>query len=106
MLYNPSVYAHIMNGGIFIIGIIYATVYIKKLNTVDYYQMLVLVLLFSIAIGVHGISHMGFEALYGYNPYVPTRGKTIEPLHPMDCPYRRYYNNPFLRSTQFRYSRV
>jgi hypothetical protein len=32
------------------------------------YKVIVLVLLFSIATGVHGISHLGMEKVYGYNP--------------------------------------
>ena len=30
--------------------------------------MIVLSLLFSLAIGIHGLSHLGAEYIYGYNP--------------------------------------
>lgn len=40
----------------------------SKLRALDTYRMLVLVLLFSTAVGVHGISHLGLERAYGYNP--------------------------------------
>ena len=80
MYYNLSVYVHILSGTIILVGILYVASYRKNLTTMDPYQILVLLLLFSIATGVHGISHMGLEALYGYNPYVRFTGKTIEPL--------------------------
>jgi hypothetical protein len=31
-------------------------------------QMITLVLILSIAVGVHGLSHAGLESAYGYNP--------------------------------------
>jgi len=34
----------------------------------DKYRLILLVLLFSIATGVHGLSHLGLEENYGYNP--------------------------------------
>jgi len=39
-----------------------------KLRGLDTYRLLVLVLLSSIVVGVHGISHLGLERTYGYNP--------------------------------------
>ena len=98
MYYYPSVYVHIISGVIVLTGIIYVALYIKKFNTLDYYQMLVLTLLFSIAIGVHGMSHMGLEVLYGYNPYSQITGETIESWHPFDCPYRKYYNTHYVKN--------
>jgi hypothetical protein len=38
-----------------------------SLRRLDTYRMLVLVLLFSIVIGIHGISHLGLRKTYGYN---------------------------------------
>jgi hypothetical protein len=38
----------------------------NKLRNLDPYRMLVLVLLFSMTIGVHAISHLGLERAYGY----------------------------------------
>ena len=39
-----------------------------KLRKLGVYEGLVLTLLFSIAIGLHGVSHLGLEKQYGYNP--------------------------------------
>jgi len=64
----PSMYAHTISGGVLILGIIYVIVYISKIMARDPYQILVLILLFSIAMGIHGISHMGLESVYNYNP--------------------------------------
>jgi len=38
-----------------------------SLRKLDTYRMLVLVLLFSIVVGIHGISHLGLRKTYGYN---------------------------------------
>jgi hypothetical protein len=60
----PSVYAHILNGLLLFAGVVYLFVSRSR----DSYQILVLILLFSMAVGIHGISHMGLEYVYGYNP--------------------------------------
>ena len=60
----PSVYAHILNGLLLFAGVVYLIVSRAR----DSYQILVLILLFSMAVGIHGISHMGLEYVYGYNP--------------------------------------
>jgi hypothetical protein len=60
----PSVYAHILNGLLLFAGVVY--LFISRSR--NSYQILVLILLFSMAVGIHGISHMGLEYLYGYNP--------------------------------------
>jgi hypothetical protein len=61
----PSVYAHILNGLLLFAGVVYVVLNVRAR---DPYQILVLILLFSMAVGIHGISHMGLEYLYGYNP--------------------------------------
>jgi len=37
------------------------------LRKLDTYRMLVLILLFSIVVGIHGISHLGLRNAYGYS---------------------------------------
>jgi hypothetical protein len=91
MIYNkPSLYVHIISGCLVIVGILYLT--FSKFSPKDPYQIMILILLCSIAIGVHGISHMGLEALYGYNPYVRNKETIIELF---DCPFRRHHGCPF-----------
>jgi len=60
----PSVYAHILNGLLLFAGVVYLIISRAR----DSYQILMLILLFSMAVGIHGISHMGLEYVYGYNP--------------------------------------
>lgn len=41
----------------------------NKFKNLDTYKKLSLLSLFVIAIGVHGLIHMGLEVNYGFNPY-------------------------------------
>jgi hypothetical protein len=100
MYFHPSIYAHTISGGLLLAGIIYLALYISKIISRDPYQIVVLILLFSIAIGVHGISHTGLESVYNYNPLSILTGKQSESFHPIDCPYRRHCNCPYLRDQE------
>jgi hypothetical protein len=66
MIFLPSIWAHIFNGILFLISIVIAYVYFPKIIKLDPYRKIVLVLLFSIAIGIHSISHLGLEVFYSY----------------------------------------
>jgi len=72
MRYNvylaPSLYAHILNAFvmIFAIGILY--VHFALFKKMDPYRLIILALLFSIVFGIHGISHLGLEKVYKFNP--------------------------------------
>lgn len=67
MLLTPSLYAHALNGLFLLFAFILLLQYRSRKNG-DYYKMLIIYLLFSIAIGIHGLSHFGLEIVYGYNP--------------------------------------
>ncbi len=68
--YAPSFYAHILSGLFLLIALILIMRnYSSTLIKLDAYKMLLLVLVLSIAGGVHSISHMGLEKVYGYNPF-------------------------------------
>jgi hypothetical protein len=67
MLLKPSLYAHVLNG-IFLLFAFILLVQYGNHKTNDYYKPLILYLLFSIAIGIHGVSHFCLEFLYNYNP--------------------------------------
>jgi hypothetical protein len=43
----------------------------------------------SIAIGIHGLSHVALESVYNYNLLSLITGKQKEAFHPADCPYRK-----------------
>lgn len=64
----PSFYAHILNGLLLIIFLILVYAKFSKILTLKTYNQLVLIILFSIGIALHGISHLGLEKGYGYNP--------------------------------------
>lgn len=67
MLY-PSVLAHMLNGFLLMLAFVAVVLYFSKLRTLDAYHVVVLVLLSSVAVGVHGLSHLGLERSYHYNP--------------------------------------
>jgi hypothetical protein len=69
-LLPPSVYAHIFNGILLFIALIVIALNYSKLKKYEGYpgSTAILILLLSIAVGVHGISHLGLERVYGYNP--------------------------------------
>ncbi len=65
---HPSILTHILSGAFMLIALFCLVKCSSQLRKLDVYQALILSLLFSIAIGVHGISHLGLEKQYGYNP--------------------------------------
>jgi uncharacterized membrane protein HdeD (DUF308 family) len=58
---NPAFYSLFLNGLLILIVFIY---YMNNQNR----ENLSLLLLFSIAIGVHGLLHIGMDVNYKYNP--------------------------------------
>jgi hypothetical protein len=67
ILLKPSLYAHVLNGLFLLFAFILLLQYGSN-KTDNYYKQLVIYLLFSIAIGIHGLSHFGLEFVYNYNP--------------------------------------
>jgi hypothetical protein len=68
MILLPSFYAHVINGILLLVAFILLLQNYRSINHIDKYKLIILVLLFSIAIGVHGLSHLGLEKTYRYNP--------------------------------------
>jgi hypothetical protein len=66
--FAPSFYAHIINGFFLLIGFILLFKYYSKINNLEPYKKIILALIFSISVGVHGLSHLGLETNYNYNP--------------------------------------
>ena len=79
----PSIITHTLNGIFLVISFIYIIVNYSKLQNLDTYRMLVLLLLVSLVFGVHGISHLGLEREYDYSPY---NLFSITPRKQMQCP--------------------
>ena len=68
MIMVPSIWAHILNGLLFLISLLLVYIYFSKIIKLDPYKKIVLVLLFSITIGIHSLYHLCLEFVYGYNP--------------------------------------
>jgi hypothetical protein len=64
----PSMYAHIMNGLLVFAAVVLAYINFSVLKRLDLYKRIMIVLVFSMAIGIHGMSHLGLEKVYGFNP--------------------------------------
>ena len=68
IVFIPSFYAHIMNGFLLLIALIILYKNYSKINKIEPYKQVIVVLLFSLSIGIHSLSHLGMEKYYGYNP--------------------------------------
>ena len=64
----PSVMTHTLNGGLLLLGVLLIALNFSFIRRLPALQLITLVLLLSIAVGVHGLSHVGVEKAYGYNP--------------------------------------
>lgn len=68
-IYNtPSFYSHIINGLFLLLAFILLYKNYSQIKKLDPYKLIILFLIFSIGIGVHGLSHLGLEKIYNYNP--------------------------------------
>lgn len=65
----PSFFAHAFNGLFMLLAIVFLYINFSTFKNLDAYKKLLLLLLFSIAMGVHGLSHVGLEYMYNYNPF-------------------------------------
>ena len=64
----PSYYAHIINGLLLLFAVIIVVKNYSKIAVLEPYKLTILVLGFSLAVGIHGLSHLGLETSYKYNP--------------------------------------
>jgi hypothetical protein len=62
---TPSFYAHVLNALLMLLAVM---LLVKHYRTLRPYETIVVALLFSIGMGVHGLSHLGLETAYGFNP--------------------------------------
>lgn len=65
---HPSFLTHVLNGLILLIAFVMVVKYRKEIKTLDPYKIIILLLLISSAVGIHGISHLGLEKNYDYHP--------------------------------------
>ena len=69
MKFAPSIGSLFITGFlIFILFFIFIT-NIKSIMRFDLYKKITIILLFMIAIGIHGTQHLGVESIYNFNPY-------------------------------------
>ena len=64
---QPAIYAHILNGTLVFTAVIFVFWNIAKLQSIDIYKKIVLMLLIGISIGIHGLSHFELERMHKYN---------------------------------------
>jgi hypothetical protein len=70
LYFSPSLYAHIINAVFLLTAVILLFSNYSNIKKIEPYKKIILILLFSIAIGVHGLSHLGLEFVYGYNTII------------------------------------
>lgn len=68
LLKTPSFIATATSGIIILIIIIISLRSYRSIQKLSIYEKLMLLMLFSITICIHGIAHLGLEAEYDYNP--------------------------------------
>ena len=83
---HPSIIVHLFSGAVLVISVIAILFYFSKIQSFDIYRMLVLLLLLSVAIGTHGISHVLLEKEYNYDPFNLSK---INSMQNMECPCMR-----------------
>lgn len=66
---NPSFYAHVVNGLFLFFAFFLFYKNYSKIIRLEPYKLIIVTLLFSAVIGIHGLSHLGLEKGYGYNPF-------------------------------------
>lgn len=69
LLTVPSIAAHTLSGGFLLLALGLVALNFKTVTHLPLLQLLLLVLVASIAVGIHGVSHLGVEREYGYNPW-------------------------------------
>lgn len=65
----PSIYAHTFGGGMLLLALALALSNFSSIQKLPINKLIVILLLASIAMSVHGISHIGLESVYQYNPW-------------------------------------
>lgn len=62
----PSIYAHILNGALMLFAFVMLYKNYSKIRNLEPYKLICLTLLFSLTVGIHGLSHLGLEAKYNF----------------------------------------
>jgi predicted membrane protein len=57
-----------LNGLLIFLAIILVIMNYSRIKNLNFAKIITLLLLFSMSIGIHGLSHLGLEKLYDYDP--------------------------------------
>lgn len=68
-LIAPSINSLFFTGILILFIFITFIINLKKIISLNYYQKLILLSTISIALGIHGLIHLGVETNYNFNPY-------------------------------------
>ncbi len=64
----PSFFAHALNGILLLVAFLVILKNRVVLGGLGFYKYIMVILLLSIAVGIHGLGHLGLERTYGFNP--------------------------------------
>lgn len=67
-IFAPSFFAHVMSGLFLLVAFILLYKNYSIIKNLDKYRLITIILVFSIAIGIHSLSHLGMETIYGFYP--------------------------------------
>ena len=65
----PSFFCLVINGFLLFILLLMVIFNFRSLIKTDYIKLIPLIGTVAIAIGIHGLLHLGLEQAYNYNPY-------------------------------------
>jgi uncharacterized membrane protein HdeD (DUF308 family) len=68
VLANPSVFAHMLNGFLLMLTGFLVVWNFRTLRKSNPYRLVLLVSILSVAVGIHALSHLGLESVYGLSP--------------------------------------
>ena len=68
LIEKPSLYAHTLNAVLLLVAVVLLITNYSQVMKLGAYEKITLSLLFSGVVGVHGLSHLGLESVYGFNP--------------------------------------
>ena len=68
ILANPSVLAHLINGFLLMLAGVLVAWNFRTLRKTNPYRLVMLVSILSVAVGIHALSHLGLESVYGLSP--------------------------------------
>lgn len=69
MLIAPSLNSLVITGFLLLYIFYLLVTHFKQFVSLDFYRKINILSLFVIAVGIHGLIHLGVEDSYGFNPY-------------------------------------